>query len=138
MHQQKLKGKKTEGLIKKRYKLFKGFDHKLKLDDFIRKYDNKCIEIYEPSESEISNAFKEMYKNNNSERHIDCSACGYKTCTDMTKAIVRGVNIPNNCMHYNKKLVQDEKLEIEQQNNEIKNNVDKLNTLNAERLEKYV
>lgn len=135
MHQQKLKGKKTEGIIKKRYKLFRDFDHKLKLEDFIRKYDNKHIKIYEPSENEISETFKEMHKYTDDEKHIDCSACGYRTCKDMAKAIVRGVNNYNNCMEYNKKLVQQEKIGIEEKNEEINAAMSELNKINAERLE---
>ncbi len=77
----------------------------LKLSDFIRRYSDKSSYVPEPepSVSEYNDIFNTMLKPNEEDRHIDCSACGYKTCKDMAKAIFNGANIKENCIWYNEK-----------------------------------
>ena len=38
----------------------------------------------------------------------DCTACGNDTCHDMAVAIFNGFNNKNNCIHYNKDMVDEE------------------------------
>ena len=85
---------------------------KLKLSDFVRKYNNKAVNIKEPSLSELENIYREMDKFDNESRNINCGACGYSTCKDMARAIHNGVNIKENCIHYVKDLAEKEKQNI--------------------------
>lgn len=93
----------------------------LKLDDFIREYTDKSKEskIQRPSMSELDDIFKDMNKTSKMQRTIDCSACGYNTCTDMVTAIYNGCNNKESCVHYIKKLVEDEKNCIQEISAEI-------------------
>ncbi len=75
----------------------------LRLSDFIRKYSDKSsyVRVPEPSEREYDEIFNSMLKTTDADRHIDCSACGYKSCKEMAKAIYNGANIKENCIWYN-------------------------------------
>ena len=92
----------------------------LKLEDFLRSYTNRSIKIKEPSEAERDRIFESMHKMTKVDRTIDCSACGYKTCREMTTAIYNGVNQKESCIHYVKDEVQREKEEILLRNEEEK------------------
>ena len=43
-----------------------------------------------------------MDMNDEKDRCIDCTACGYKTCRDMATAVFRGLNSSENCIHHAK------------------------------------
>ncbi len=75
----------------------------LRLEDFIRKYSDKSSYVREPepSESEYNNIYESMYKTTEESRHIDCGACGYRSCRSMAKAIYNGANFKENCIWYN-------------------------------------
>lgn len=100
----------------------------LRLDDFIRHYDNREIKIHEPSECEINEIYLSMNKDNHDEQHRDCESCGYSTCRDMVRAIYNKVNTKENCIHYVKSLAQEEMKALEEirkkekQEQEIHNN----------------
>lgn len=88
---------------------------KLRLDDYIRKYTDRSKECaYKiPSEMELNRIFKEMNKNTDASRRINCSCCGYETCREMATAIYNGFNHKDNCVHYLKDLVEEEKTEAQ-------------------------
>lgn len=86
----------------------------LKIDDFMRHYDNKEVKIHEPSEQKIDEIYLSMNKDNNEERHRDCESCGYLSCHDMARAIYNNVNIKENCVHYVKSVAQEEMKALEQ------------------------
>ena len=88
---------------------------KLRLDDYIRKYTDRSKECaYKiPSEMELNRIFKEMNKNTDASRRINCSCCGYETCREMATAIYNGFNHKDNCVHYLKDLVEAEKAEAQ-------------------------
>lgn len=88
----------------------------LRLEDFMRSYTKQNIQIQEPSEAERDRIYKSMHKLTGSDRSIDCSACGYKTCREMTTAIYNGVNRKENCIHFVKDEVQREKEEVLRKN----------------------
>lgn len=90
----------------------------LKLEDFMRAYTDKRIKIAEPSEAERESIYLSMDKLTPADREINCSACGYATCREMTTAIYNGVNIKENCIHFVKDTVQKEKEEILRKNDE--------------------
>ena len=102
--------------------LNKQFAH-LNLNDFIREYTDKSKgnEIQKPSQSELSAIFQDMKKTEKSLQHINCSACGYHTCTDMATAIYNGCNRKDSCVHYIKSVVEDENKRIQEISKEIEN-----------------
>lgn len=50
-----------------------------------------------------------MEKRTHSDRHIDCGCYGYESCEQMATAIYNGFNYKENCIYYNKRLVEFEK-----------------------------
>lgn len=70
----------------------------LKLSDFYRKYDDKSCSI-DDSSTAISKGFKALNKITDSDRNINCGACGYSSCREMAIAISNGFNDPSNCIH---------------------------------------
>lgn len=53
----------------------------------------------QPSHNEVENIFKEMMKTEKSDR-LDCGACGYLNCEQMSTAIYNGLNKKENCHVY--------------------------------------
>ena len=87
----------------------------LNLNDYLRKYTDRsrsCI-IRKPSEAELDKIFNDMNKKDAASRKINCSCCGYDTCRDMATAIFNGFNHKDNCVHYLKDLVEEEKRDAE-------------------------
>lgn len=95
-------------------KIFK----KLNIDDFIRRYDNRCTSE-RPTEKQLVEIYKSMGKFTELDRHINCHACGFKTCRDMATTIFYGNNSPNNCMVFEKHEMREMAKKIEQQNNRL-------------------
>lgn len=87
----------------------------LNLDDYIRKYTDRSRDAAHqiPTEAQLDGIFKDMNKNDEASRKINCSCCGYDTCKDMAIAIFNGFNHKDNCVHYLKDLVEAEKLEAQ-------------------------
>ena len=77
------------------------FEH-LKPEDYLRSYTDRSeqcrLRIPDPEELEI--IFLEMNKTDEASRHINCSCCGYDSCTEMATAIHNGFNHRENCIHY--------------------------------------
>lgn len=87
---------------------------KLNLNDFLRSYTDKsrvCRHI-NPTREEQNAIFMDMLKVTPESRTIDCSCCGYESCVEMACAIHNGFNVKENCIHYIKNMVENEKLEI--------------------------
>ncbi len=93
--------------LKKLNKQFKN----LRLEDYLRTYTNRSAQcVYKvPTESEKEVIFKEMNKLTKEERMINCSCCGYDSCTQMVHAIYNGFNKKENCIYYIKKEVEQQK-----------------------------
>ena len=90
----------------------------LKLEDFIRKYENRCTTV-PPTEKQLNEIFNSMGKYTDMDRHINCHACGFKTCHDMATTIYYGNNHPNNCIVYEKHQMHELAKKIEQQNGKL-------------------
>lgn len=90
----------------------------LKLEDFIRSYENRCT-IIEPTEEQLNEVFCSMGKFTETDRHIDCHACGYKSCYDMARTIFYGNNKPENCIVYERNVLNEMATKIESQNNKL-------------------
>ena len=84
---------------------------KLNLSDYLRKYTNRAntCPISQPSQDQLNRIFLDMDKKTKEEREINCSCCGYDTCTEMATAIHNGFNHKGNCVHYLKHKVEQER-----------------------------
>lgn len=82
----------------------------LDINDFIRHYTDKSKGLMrkEPTNAELNEIFTSMEKRTETERSINCSACGYDTCRDMVTAIHNGCNNKENCIQYVKGEVERE------------------------------
>lgn len=82
----------------------------LDINDFIRHYTDKSkgLKRRVPSVSEMNDIFTSMDKRTETERTMNCSACGYATCEDMVTAIHNGCNHKDNCIQYVKNRVEQE------------------------------
>lgn len=122
--------------------LYKYFDEKLKLDDFIRRYSSKQVpSLREPSDGEYHEVFLKLHKQTKKEQGLNCSACGYHSCKDMVKAILNNLNYINNCADYNRREVLLERnnfemknKELEIKNSEVNEMLSEVNKLSEERL----
>lgn len=105
--------------------LNKQFAH-LDLNDYLRSYTDRSAECTHkiPSTTERNQIFDDMQKHTQEERSINCSCCGYESCTQMADAIFNGFNKKQNCIYFIKKEVEEQKnmaeelssqLEIEKQ-----------------------
>jgi len=85
----------------------------LNLDDFLRSYTDRSAECrYEiPDEKQIEEIYVSMNKLTEESRHIDCTCCGYENCRQMAIAIHNGFNHRDNCIYYEKAMVQELELE---------------------------
>ena len=106
--------------------LMKAFED-LDINDFVRKYTNKSVEIKEPAEHEMQEIFASMNKTDAASQKMNCESWGYSSCRNMARAIYNGVNVKENCVHYVKSVAENEKekiqnlMEEEQQKQEIHN-----------------
>lgn len=139
-NEQKTLKKKEKGgklLRKKMDWLYTYFDKNLKFQDFERLYTrgNLKLELQVPSEQELQSIFTTMNKPDKDHQDINCSACGYGACEKMATAIYNGLNVPVNCIDYNKQTVVQELEHIQAQKDQI-SLLDDVNKLTQERLER--
>jgi iron only hydrogenase large subunit-like protein len=90
------RNKKT--ILARMTNLFKQFNRKLILNDFIRDYRPEPIEKTVLSQQEIEAAFEKLGKQTYEERNVNCSACGSDNCLGMARKIALGLNLPQNCL----------------------------------------
>lgn len=86
----------------------------LRMEDFIRRYTAKPVDVKEPSAQQLQAIYASMNKDTYEEQHRDCESCGYATCHDMARAIHNGVNVPENCVHYVRSLSEEKMRELEE------------------------
>ena len=121
-----------------RLKLLNKQFEKLNLNDFLRSYTDRSKQCKHkiPNRMELEAIFKSMGKTTHESKHIDCSCCGYESCHEMAVAIHNGFNNKNNCIHYIKGLVEQEKAEIaelvEEVSHQKENIVEKVAEINEE------
>lgn len=113
----------------------------LDINDFIRRYTDKSsmVTAEKASPSELEAIFVSMDKRTDSERSINCSACGYDTCKKMATAIHNGCNNIYNCIQFVKGEVEKESeiaktmaSEVEEKNKELQEKNEKIAELIAE------
>ncbi len=103
----------------------RGIFKKLKLEDFIRTYENRCT-YTPPTAKQLDEVFNSMEKYTDAERHVDCHACGFKSCKQMATTIFLGNNTPNNCIIYEKHQTERMKEQTEAQHEELQNSVNEI------------
>ncbi len=91
----------------------------LKMEDFIRTYQNRHVST-RPNAAQLDEIFNQMGKYNEIDRHVDCHACGFKTCRHMAMTIFAGNNTPNNCVMYERARMLKIKENIENQHSELR------------------
>lgn len=80
----------------------------LKIEDFMRSYSNRKVEIKELTAKEEARLYAEMKKDTYEEQTRDCECCGYTSCKNMAKAIYNNVNIKENCVYYIRSVAEEE------------------------------
>lgn len=131
----KLSKKDKFSIKKTKNSLYKMFDKKLKIEAFLRQYSKSefSVKINEPTEENYNEIFETLNKHTEKERNINCCACGYGTCKEMAKAIFNDLNIPDNCIDYNRKEVESEQEKLDSQKEQMQL-LEKVNKLSDERL----
>lgn len=81
-------------------KQFLWFDKKFKVEDFMRSYEAQRIKITTVTESQIDDMLTKMGKHTHTERNFNCHACGFKTCSEMATAIIKGTSSMESCAQY--------------------------------------
>ncbi len=118
----------------------------LDIKDFMREYTDKSAgnEVLRPDEPELREIFADMKKESKQDQQINCSACGYPSCTDMATAIFNHCNNKDSCIHYIKAVVEEENGRIqefssamEQKNEEIVKRNEKVADMVSETNEEF-
>lgn len=112
------------------------FDRHLKFEDFKREYTAKpCNNVIKvPSRAEENELFEKLNKHTESSRKLNCSACGYKTCKEMVKAIYNKFNVLTNCIDYNRTELLSEQDIMDEKNKQL-NLLEEVNNLTQEQVE---
>lgn len=117
------KAAETTGLLKRKRMdtLHKYFDTNLKLSDYSRTYTAKglSLELPLPKGDLLEEIYSSLNKEDKKSRVINCATCGYNNCEKMATAIYNEVNVPENCIDYNKKTIEHEKEIIENKQKQI-------------------
>jgi hypothetical protein len=91
--------------------------------------------LNQPSKTEVEAIFVAMRKHRPEDR-LNCSSCGYGSCEDMAKAIHHGLNRVENCHHYLRATLDEEKAHTEQKIDERTHALDTLTKLQSEHAER--
>jgi len=78
--------------------LLEAFDNRLKLSDFIRRYNMRPISQRSVSADQIEKGFSLLSKRTHAEKTFDCTACGCDSCHEMARRIMLGISLPENCI----------------------------------------
>ncbi|MCM1023532.1 MAG: methyl-accepting chemotaxis protein [Prevotella sp.] len=100
----------------------------LHMEDFMREYTDRCVSQM-PTEEELDAIFNSMGKTNEIDRHIDCHACGFKSCKSMALTIFAGNNKPMNCVQFERTQLKIMHDEIEREHSELQGAVEQINRM---------
>jgi Na+-translocating ferredoxin:NAD+ oxidoreductase RNF subunit RnfB len=95
---------------------FAKFDKQLSLDDYIRRYTPKPVKAINVSKMQIEKGWLDLHKNTPESKIHDCRGCGFPTCEKMAIAVAKGINIPENCVDYNRSILNEKNDAVEQMN----------------------
>ncbi|MCL2070525.1 MAG: methyl-accepting chemotaxis protein [Treponema sp.] len=108
----------NERLYSKYHRLLKRFWRPGLYDrSYVNLSGNRVLD--RPNDHELKEVYKSLKKTSEADIY-DCTACGYGSCRRMATAIFNGLNKPDNCSHYNMKLLEDEKKTIVYINQQLK------------------
>jgi ferredoxin len=127
--------KNTKGYLKKRFEsIGERFERELNVQDFIREYNySRAVAPNKiPPEDVREDIYEKLYKNDDSSRSINCTACGCHTCDDMVVHIYNDINVLENCMDYTRRKVLAETMK----NTEINAMLKEIEKLSNERLQR--
>ncbi|WP_371372600.1 [Fe-Fe] hydrogenase large subunit C-terminal domain-containing protein [Sporomusa aerivorans] len=133
LKQEKIKKQSKKKLFKQTYALFEQFDKELRLDDFVRRYEDKSVAVQNTSQLELESIFAKLHKTSEASRSVNCFACGFGNCRDFAAAVAQGINHVENCIDYNRKEVEAEKSLLAKSNNEVQDMLTQVRTLADER-----
>jgi len=113
---------KNDKTYKKYHKLLKKY---WKKNIYNRKYvdlsgNNNVIQLNEVQLKETLNKMRKYSDND----IYNCTACGYFSCKSMATAIYNKLNKPDNCLHYNFSLLEDEKKAINEMNDKFRERIE--------------
>ena len=97
-----------EDTCEERFKRYNEQFAMLNLEDYVRTYADLSRECpYRiPNEEQLEDIFLSMRKDTEESRKINCSCCGYDSCSMMAEAIFNGFNKKENCIYYDKKMME--------------------------------
>jgi len=110
-------------MFKKRTEMFELFDKSLKLNDFLRRYEDLSgkINILNINEKDIESSYKLMNKTDTITKNINCGGCGYSNCREMAIATAKGLASPDNCVDYMHKQLKLDSSKLETEHAEALN-----------------
>lgn len=122
------------------YKLAEWCDKNLKLEDFTRSYTSRWVKdasLSQTKDSELEEIYESLHKLDAQSRKINCTACGYNDCKRFAAAILKGQNSKENCIYYNRKEIETEKIQVQKQNEELQSYIGILDEQKDERVKEY-
>lgn len=129
--------KKYASSQKKRVRFPEKIFKTLEMRDFLRTYTNRQTKV-DWSDRKLDEAFISMGKMTDVDRHIDCHACGYKSCRDMAIAVSEGCNVPTNCIMYEKFHAYEMQKDAQAKHEELSNAVTQIKDALAALQEKVI
>ncbi|MDR0290916.1 MAG: methyl-accepting chemotaxis protein, partial [Treponema sp.] len=78
--------------------------------------DNNIVK--QPTDAQVTEVYHRL-KKFRPEDIYNCTACGYGSCKSMAVAIFNGLNKPENCLHYNHYILNEEKKVMEDINRQL-------------------
>lgn len=85
----------------------------LKIEDFMCTYNTDAgVKEITATSAQLEDVYTSMKKYSDESRKINCGACGYESCAQMATAIANGFNHKENCIHFIKDTMEEEKEQI--------------------------
>jgi hypothetical protein len=112
--------------------LFEKFDRELDFNKFTRSYSDKHHSVPQQDSYNLEEIFKQLNKNTEASRSINCFSCGYGNCNEFAKAVARGSNHVENCANYSRQALVEERNSIYQACISIKNAIQTITQSNEE------
>ncbi len=84
---------------------------------YARKYVDRSsnLRIREPDDSRLAEIYAALLKETEKD-HLNCAACGYKTCRGMAVAIHNGLNKKENCHLFRQRMIEREQTIVHEAN----------------------
>lgn len=81
-------------------KMFKTYDNTINPRSLLRNFDSSVKQTPAVSVKELEDIFMKLGKDEEYKRHLDCGACGYRSCAGLAEAIYYKRNVPESCIMY--------------------------------------